>query len=176
MRPLRPMMSALCSTAASKIFSQGHITPVSITCGSHGMQEKGGIGGWCTGRQALAQQVNSSLLILHMFHLSYNKPLSNSALCAHPSSGPASHCRTLKLLQPSTTPTMFLPMSCTSPLTVAMMITPALSSPVAPDSRFSSSMKGTKCATARFITRADLITCVPGTAAILKGAFFRFAG
>ena len=31
---------------------------------------------------------------------------------------------TRKLLQPSTTPTMFLPMSCTSPLTVARMTVP----------------------------------------------------
>ena len=32
---------------------------------------------------------------------------------------------TLKLLQPSTTPTMFLPMSCTSPFTVASTMVPA---------------------------------------------------
>jgi hypothetical protein len=32
---------------------------------------------------------------------------------------------TSKLLHWSTTPTMFLPMSCTSPLTVAMTILPA---------------------------------------------------
>jgi hypothetical protein len=31
-RPERPMMSALCSSAAANIFSQGHITPTSITC------------------------------------------------------------------------------------------------------------------------------------------------
>ena len=30
----------------------------------------------------------------------------------------------LKLLQPKTTPTMFFPMSCTSPLTVANTIVP----------------------------------------------------
>ena len=95
MRPERPMMSASCSSAASRIFSQEHITPTSTT---------------------------------------------------------------LKLLHPSTTPTMFFPMSCTSPLTVASTMTPALSLPVRPLSRFSSSIKGTRCATARFITRADLMT------------------
>ena len=35
MRPLRPMMSALCSTAASRIFSHGVITPRSITYEPH---------------------------------------------------------------------------------------------------------------------------------------------
>merc|ERR1719420_1786513 len=103
MSPLRPMMSALCSSAASRIFSQGHITPRSIT---------------------------------------------------------------LKLLQPRTTATIFFPMSCTSPLTVAMMTVPAwltwsvLSSPDASASAsFSASMKGMRWATAFFITRADLMTC-----------------
>ena len=43
-------------------------------------------------------------------------------------------------------------------LTVAMMMTPALSSAVLPLSRFSSSMKGMRWPTARFITRADLMT------------------
>mmetsp|Transcript_15025 Transcript_15025/g.26111 ORF Transcript_15025/g.26111 Transcript_15025/m.26111 type:complete len:233 (+) Transcript_15025:1816-2514(+) len=96
MSPDSPMTSALCSTAASRILSQGVITPRSIT---------------------------------------------------------------LKLLQPSTTDTMFLPMSCTSPLTVAMTNTPALLlSPDVPLRRFSSSMKGMRCATDFFITRADLIT------------------
>ncbi len=57
------------------------------------------------------------------------------------------HCRT--------TPTMFLPMSCTSPLTVAMMILPFARAPAS----FSASMKGMRCATAFFITRADLTTC-----------------
>lgn len=85
MSPLRPMRSALCSSAASKIFSQGVMTPMSMT---------------------------------------------------------------LKLLQPSTTLTMFLPMSCTSPLTVASTMTPALSEmalvslPAAAFNRFSSSING----------------------------------
>eukprot|EP00882_Tetradesmus_deserticola_P032291 GHRQ01036590.1.p1 GENE.GHRQ01036590.1~~GHRQ01036590.1.p1 ORF type:complete len:132 (+),score=10.57 GHRQ01036590.1:143-538(+) len=67
---------------------------------------------------------------------------------------------TLKLLQPSTTATMFLPMSCTSPLTVAMTNTPALLSTdmSPPILRFSSSMNGMRWPTARFITRADLMT------------------
>ena len=66
---------------------------------------------------------------------------------------------TLKLLQPSTTATMFLPMSCTSPLTVAMRNTPALdASPLPPLSLFSSSMKGIRWPTDFFITRADLMT------------------
>lgn len=54
---------------------------------------------------------------------------------------------------------MFLPMSCTSPLTVDMMMTPAFSEAVEPLLAFSSSMKGIRCATAFFITLADLITC-----------------
>ena len=50
---------------------------------------------------------------------------------------------TLKLLHPSTTATMFLPMSCTSPLTVAMRNTPAFAaSPVPPFASLSSSMNG----------------------------------
>ncbi|MNF92042.1 hypothetical protein D3C84_746750 [compost metagenome] len=49
---------------------------------------------------------------------------------------------------------MFLPMSCTSPLTVAMRILP-LASGLSP---FSASMKGIRWATACFITRADLTT------------------
>ncbi|MNZ85828.1 hypothetical protein D3C78_1046330 [compost metagenome] len=50
---------------------------------------------------------------------------------------------------------MFLPMSCTSPLTVAMRILP-LASGLSP---FSASMKGIRWATACFITRADFTTC-----------------
>mmetsp|Transcript_11791 Transcript_11791/g.37411 ORF Transcript_11791/g.37411 Transcript_11791/m.37411 type:complete len:239 (-) Transcript_11791:768-1484(-) len=70
---------------------------------------------------------------------------------------------TRQLLQPSTTPTMFLPMSCTSPLTVAR--TMQLFARWSRDgsafsaSSFSFSMYGIKCATASFMTRADLITC-----------------
>mmetsp|Transcript_36938 Transcript_36938/g.59360 ORF Transcript_36938/g.59360 Transcript_36938/m.59360 type:complete len:259 (-) Transcript_36938:1212-1988(-) len=67
---------------------------------------------------------------------------------------------TLKLLQPSTTATMFLPMSWTSPLTVAIRNTPALvASPVPPLAKRSSSIKGMRWPTDFFITRADLITC-----------------
>ena len=57
-------------------------------------------------------------------------------------------------LQPRTTPTMFLPMSCTSPLTVASTIRAA-------DSRLvlSASMYGSRYETARFIARALLTTC-----------------
>ena len=78
---------------------------------------------------------------------------------------------TLKLLQPSTTATMFFPMSCTSPLTVAIRKVPAkadVSSGLTASgsfpsaiifARFSLSMKGSRYATAFFITRADLITC-----------------
>jgi hypothetical protein len=66
---------------------------------------------------------------------------------------------TLKLLQPSTTATMFLPMSCTSPFTVAIKNVPACElSVLVPLSRFSSSMKGTRWPTDFFITRALLIT------------------
>ena len=56
---------------------------------------------------------------------------------------------------------MFLPMSCTSPLTVAMTILPLArtSPPAAAIWRFSSSMKGIRCATACFMTRADFTTC-----------------
>mmetsp|Transcript_4916 Transcript_4916/g.12722 ORF Transcript_4916/g.12722 Transcript_4916/m.12722 type:complete len:214 (+) Transcript_4916:1353-1994(+) len=76
---------------------------------------------------------------------------------------------TLKLLHPRTTPTMFLPMSCTSPFTVAMTTVPLYmsdSGAVAgsiPSSLYffarSSSMNGMRCATAFFMTRADLMTC-----------------
>ena len=64
---------------------------------------------------------------------------------------------TSKLLHWSTTPTMFLPMSCTSPFTVAMTILPLARE--SPDCAFSASMNGTRCATACFITRADFTTC-----------------
>ena len=49
---------------------------------------------------------------------------------------------TSKLLHCKTTVTMFLPMSCTSPLTVAMMILPLVltSPPAASSSSFSASM------------------------------------
>mmetsp|Transcript_10025 Transcript_10025/g.25467 ORF Transcript_10025/g.25467 Transcript_10025/m.25467 type:complete len:218 (-) Transcript_10025:200-853(-) len=74
---------------------------------------------------------------------------------------------TLKLLHPSTTDTMFLPMSCTSPLTVAITITPAFSASISAGSlpaaraasSFSFSMNGMRWPTPLFITRADLITC-----------------
>ena len=49
---------------------------------------------------------------------------------------------------------MFLPMSCTSPFTVAMTILPW----VRPPSCFSASMKGVNQATAFFITRALFTT------------------
>ena len=61
---------------------------------------------------------------------------------------------TSKPLHCSTTPTIFLPMSWTSPLTVAMTILPL---PLAPGS-FAASMKGRRCATAFFMTRADFTT------------------
>ena len=69
---------------------------------------------------------------------------------------------TSKLLHCKTTDTMFLPMSCTSPLTVAMTILPLglATWPVRFSSAtFSASMYGIKCATACFMTRADLTTC-----------------
>ncbi len=88
------MMSALCSRAAARIFSQDTITPRSFT----------------------------------------SKPL-----------------------QERTTPTMFLPMSWTSPFTVAITILPAERwSGLA---ALSSSMKGVSQATAFFMTRADFTTC-----------------
>ncbi|SKW46785.1 Uncharacterised protein [Mycobacteroides abscessus subsp. massiliense] len=59
---------------------------------------------------------------------------------------------------------MFLPMSWTSPFTVAMMMVPLVSldlvDPVAPSfCAFSFSMNGSRYATAFFITRADFTTC-----------------
>ena len=78
-----------------------------------------------------------------------------SRICAAGTMTPRS--MTSKLLQRSTTPTMFLPISCTSPLTVAVTILPAARG-AAPPSRFSASMKGTRWATACFITRALLTT------------------
>ncbi len=68
---------------------------------------------------------------------------------------------TSKLLHWRTTVTMFLPMSCTSPLTVAMTILPFAfaSPPAATCAAFSSSMNGIRCATACFITRALFTTC-----------------
>ncbi len=52
---------------------------------------------------------------------------------------------------------MFLPMSCTSPFTVAMSTRPCGCLP--PDLRFSSSMNGNRYATDFFITRALFTTC-----------------
>ena len=49
---------------------------------------------------------------------------------------------TLKLLQPNTTATMFLPMSCTSPFTVAIKKVPAVDASVLPVAAFSASMNG----------------------------------
>ena len=66
---------------------------------------------------------------------------------------------TSKLLHWSTTPTMFLPMSCTSPLTVAMTMRPLDLHARRPPAAFSFSMYGIRCATAFFITRADFTTC-----------------
>ena len=60
-----------------------------------------------------------------------------------------------KLLQPKTTATIFLPISCTSPFTVAINTFPA--DVDFPD--FSASIKGNKYATAFFMTRADFTTC-----------------
>ena len=56
---------------------------------------------------------------------------------------------------------MFLPMSWTSPFTVAVTIRPCgLAVPPARiTSRFSSSMNGSRCATAFFIARALFTTC-----------------
>ena len=59
---------------------------------------------------------------------------------------------------------MFLPMSWTSPLTVAIRILPAvlrspLSMPLAALASFSASMYGSSPATACFMTRADFTTC-----------------
>ena len=54
----------------------------------------------------------------------------------------------------STTPTIFLPISWTSPFTVAITTLPL---PFAPGS-LAASMKGSRCATAFFMTRADLTT------------------
>ena len=63
---------------------------------------------------------------------------------------------TSKLLQARMTPTMFLPMSCTSPLTVAMMNLPRFA--VSPVRAFSCSMRGCRMATACFMVRALLTT------------------
>src|SRR3954453_14891699 len=52
---------------------------------------------------------------------------------------------------------MFLPMSCTSPLTVAITIVPFFS--CTSSGFFSASMNGIRKATDFFITRADLTTC-----------------
>ena len=62
-----------------------------------------------------------------------------------------------KLLQAKTTPTIFLPISCTSPFTVAMIILPLELLTLL--GSFSASIKGNKWATDFFITRADLMTC-----------------
>ena len=61
-----------------------------------------------------------------------------------------------KLLQAKTTPTIFFPMSCTSPFTVAIKIFPA---ELLEPSVFASSINGNKYATAFFITLADFTTC-----------------
>ena len=71
-------------------------------------------------------------------------------------------------LQPSTTPTIFLPISCTSPFTVAsnILAAPAASLLAVPAARwacflasFSASMNGVRTATLFFITRALFTTC-----------------
>ena len=56
---------------------------------------------------------------------------------------------------------MFLPMSCTSPFTVARTILPCAftASPRAAIAAFSASMNGVRYATDFFITRADFTTC-----------------
>ena len=69
---------------------------------------------------------------------------------------------TSKLLHCNTTETIFLPISCTSPFTVAITILPLglATMPVRFSSAaFSASMNGIKCATACFMTRADFTTC-----------------
>jgi hypothetical protein len=67
---------------------------------------------------------------------------------------------TSKLLHWRTAVTMFLPMSGTSPLTVATILSlERTSSPAASMRSLSSSMQGTRWATADFITRADFTTC-----------------
>ena len=57
-------------------------------------------------------------------------------------------------LQPNTTPTIFFPISCTSPLTVASKILPA-----AEASSLAASMNGVRTATLFFMTRALFTTC-----------------
>ena len=54
---------------------------------------------------------------------------------------------------------MFLPMSCTSPLTVHRITLPCARTPSGPSRSFSCSMNGSRYATARFIARALLTTC-----------------
>ena len=72
---------------------------------------------------------------------------------------------TSKPLHESTTPTMFLPMSCTSPFTVAMRNFPADDDSTSASglakalAAFSTSMNGSSQATDFFITRADFTTC-----------------
>mmetsp|Transcript_7788 Transcript_7788/g.24434 ORF Transcript_7788/g.24434 Transcript_7788/m.24434 type:complete len:220 (-) Transcript_7788:2439-3098(-) len=66
---------------------------------------------------------------------------------------------TLKLLHPKTTATMFFPISCTSPFTVAIKNVPALELEVSPAASFAACINGSKCPTDFFITLADLITC-----------------
>ena len=61
---------------------------------------------------------------------------------------------TSKPLQAITTPTIFLPISCTSPLTVAIRTFPRLLLSALSFSRY-----GIRYATAFFITRADFTTC-----------------
>ena len=61
---------------------------------------------------------------------------------------------TLNPLQESTMPVMFLPMSCTSPLTVALIITGL--SATSPSSSF---IYGSSTATASFMILADFTTC-----------------
>ena len=60
---------------------------------------------------------------------------------------------TSQLLQARTTPTMFLPMSWTSPFTVAMRKVPRLD-----PADFSARSAGSSAATAAFMTRADFTT------------------
>lgn len=79
MRPDRPMMSALCSTAASRIFSHGHITPVSTTWGAGG--------GHTRGRHAYSQEVGSKCLWGGQQHTMHAAAESVAPAVLQPSAG-----------------------------------------------------------------------------------------
>ena len=109
-RPDKPMMSAFSSIAVCKIFSHGVMTPRSIT-----------LEVWKTTSLSWFGVNNLDRSFLQNFHTLKDLHRSKVFILGGHSSLLVAH---LKLLQPRTTPTMFFPISWTSPFTVANTMVP----------------------------------------------------